>query len=59
MVDREEIKTQLRVFKHPRHDEKITIKIPKGLTGWQREEAIKDEMLNAVIEKMHFEFVYI
>ena len=59
MPEVEEIKTKLRVFKHPRDDQVVTIRIPRGLSGWQREEAIKDKMLSAMIELIHFEFVYI
>ena len=54
----ETIETELRFYRKPLEGDRITVRIPAGLRGETREEAIR-EALQAVLKKLHFGYVYV
>ena len=56
---KETIETELRIYEKPREGDRITVHIPAGLKGETRENAIRDEMLKAITNKLHFSFIYV
>ena len=55
----ETIETELRFYRKPLEGDRITVRIPAGLRGETREEAIKEAMLQAVLKKLYFGYVYV
>ncbi len=55
----ETIETELRFYKKPLEGDRITVRIPAGLCGETREEAITEAMLQALVKELHFGYVYV
>lgn len=56
---KETVKVELRVYNHPKEGDRYTLEIPSGLGQERREEAIKDELLDTLLNALDFSYVTI